>query len=280
MQYASHFQSSLDKYKNQEMENHSMLMDYHQNHRSNMLDISAIVKMLSRPNSYYMHAINHYSRIELLECLIDGLTTNVDLADVSLHLVTFVPERFLYPLNEAGTFQPASLKKVVSHYMKGQNYLGMIEPAYYPNAKHPVAQSKEMVHWHAHLIVWGASEVQLQAIERSVARKHSSFFPGCQAFHFKDARSEDLQKILAYICKSPRNQYSTFTPDVVKVDHLTGEIIEELRQRKQVLRKRQMAQLALALRDMNLDALTLGGGEGSNIVKTVQKQVLKRYNSR
>lgn len=212
----------------------------------------------------------------MMNHLINVIVEKVDLANQELHLATVATERYLFPLHKAGTFKASSLKKMIAYYLNGINYVGMIEPSYYPYAVHAQASHKGVVHWHAHLVVWGDNRANLNKVAMQVGQKHQSFIPGCPAFHSKPMRHESVLKAMCYALKSPRNRYAFYIPDIIKVNRITGEIIDVYRQRKQLLRPGEMAKLALVMQDQYLDGLMLGGGGGADVAKEVKRLALSQ----
>lgn len=270
---------SLNEYRKQEMENHNTLVRYNEYKRSNTVDISNIIPLMDRKQQKFMYAINHFSRIELMENLMDLIANSVDLENESIRMVTFTPDRYLYSFGEANKFEPSSFKKMIANFMRGQNYLGMIEPAYYPLANHARTRSKGIVHWHAHLVSWGSTDRQSEKTRLAVCSKHQSFIKTCPAFKSQIVSGDDVSTIMAYATKSPRNSYGLYVPENVRVGEITGKIINTLKQRKKRLRPGEAARLALAMKDMYLDKLLLGGDKGAAITKVVIERLLKSYHA-
>ena len=275
MELGTLFRSSLDEYREQEMDNHQRLVGYHENKRSNMLDISGIIGKLERSQSKYLYAINHYSRIAMMEQLVDVVGDSLEIDHEQFWFLTFTPKRYAIQLRFADQFKPADLKKMIGQYMQGLHYIGMVEPAFYPRNSSGNPTSDHIVHFHAHLLAWGGTKLDMDGITTKYNGKHRSIVPGRPAFDARPAEKSHIVKILAYMTKSPRCAYTCYNPDVVKFDKETGEIIDVYRQKKRILEKREAAELALCIQDFTLDGLLLGGGDGAKIITEARKRMLK-----
>ncbi|WP_424982082.1 hypothetical protein [Maritalea sp. S77] len=268
--------SPIEKFRAQEMENHKILLQYHKDKRSNMVDISQVMPLLARSKMKCMYAVNHYSRIGLMSVLMDVMAKSCDFSGERLRMITFAPARYALNLEDANTFKPSSMKKMISHYMQGHDYVGMIEPAYYPNSLHPETSRKGVIHWHAHFLSWGSGKVKISKIKKLANAKHDSLVHGCSAFHTKTVKVGEVPSTLAYIFKSPRNAYCSFI-SAREGQNIAGEkLLASMKQRKKRLRPGEAARLALAMKDFDLDQLLVSGGEGKVFVEQIGAQAFGR----
>jgi hypothetical protein len=158
--------------------------------------------------------------------------------------------------------------------LRGLSYLGMIEPAYYVNVCEGARiHGKRVVSWHVHLLAWGETKSAIRTRIENL-NKDGILLPiadGLAAAHQKLISKGQLASKLAYILKAPRKGYRLY-----KYEHVTadGEIIFRFKQKKDDLRPGERLTLFRLLKDLHLDHLALGGGEGAEILRRLKRRVL------
>ena len=168
-----------------------------------------------------------------------------------------------------------SLRQWVSYHFRGFSYLGMIEPAYFVNIGVGPYTGSRLVSWHAHLLVWGCSKTELKPVICRLNERTERLFPGRLAALSKKVRPGELGKTLAYILKSPTNEYMArpALSDLHELDAPTyiGSSQSRCQVEKRLMSNANMVRLARIMRDIRLDELLIAGGEG----KTLRKSILE-----
>jgi hypothetical protein len=189
-------------------------------------------------------------------------------------LVTLCDRRCCTSHQEKNIDLPGFIRRL-RRGLRGLSYLGMIEPAYYVNVCEGARiHGKRMVSWHVHLLTWGISPKGMKKRINGL-NKRGDLLPiadGLAAAHQKRISKGKLASKVAYILKAPRKAYRLYKYEQVTAD---GEIILRFKQKKDDLRPGERLTLFRLLKDMNLDHLALGGGEGAEILRRVKRRVLR-----
>jgi hypothetical protein len=94
---------------------------------------------------------------------------------------------------------------------------------------------------------------------------------GLAAAHQKKISKGKLADKIAYILKAPRKAYRLYKWEEVTAD---GEIVLRFKQKKDDLRPGERRTLFRLMKDLYLDKLALGGGEGAEILRRLKRRVL------
>ena len=94
---------------------------------------------------------------------------------------------------------------------------------------------------------------------------------GLAAAHQKRVSKGKLVDKVCYLLKSPKKAYRLFKWELVTAD---GEIVSRFKQKKDDLRPGERRTLFRLMKDMYLDRLALGGGEGAEILRRLKRRVL------
>jgi hypothetical protein len=164
--------------------------------------------------------------------------------------------------------------RILRRGLRGLSYVGMLEPAYYVNVCEGThVHGKRMVSWHLHLIAWGEAHEKLEKrIER--LNKQGILLPiadGLAAAHQKCISKGKVASKIAYVLKAPKKAYRLYKWETVSPD---GENIRKFKQWKDDLRPGERLTLLRLMQDMYLDQLAVGGGEGTDFLRRVKRQVL------
>jgi hypothetical protein len=125
-----------------------------------------------------------------------------------------------------------------------------------------------------HLIAWGESHKKLRKrIDR--LNDQQILLPiadGLPAAHQKRISKHKLASKIGYVLKAPRKAYRLYKWEIVSPD---GEIIPKFKQWKDDLRPGERLTLFRLMQDMNLDHLSVAGGEGANILRRMKRRALQ-----
>jgi hypothetical protein len=160
----------------------------------------------------------------------------------------------------------------------GLSYIGMIKPALYVNIAPGTHWSgKRAVSWHVHAICWGKDRKQMRKRFARLNRQevYRSIMPGQCGAHQKEISAKFLtdrdRTFLAdkirYMLKSPCKAYRIYH---AKNASGAGEAIS-FRQIKSDLRPGDHIDLFHLLKNLYLDQLAVGGGEGTGVLKRIKR---------
>jgi hypothetical protein len=167
--------------------------------------------------------------------------------------------------------------------LAGLSYIGMVEPALYVNVAPGTRwTSKKAVSWHLHAISWGENRQQMKDRFRRLNEDgvYRSIMDGQLGAHQKqipprfldNGNRTFLADKLRYMLKSPRKAYRIYKTERVTSD---GEVVRCFRQKKSVLRKGDQITLFHLMKDLYLDELAVGGGEGTDVLRRVKQAALR-----
>jgi hypothetical protein len=147
--------------------------------------------MLISANSLYLPAVNTKARIKWGTSLIRELFTYFKVPEkakdpeIPVFLVTLADKSLIT------TAQPQQIdielfRRKLGGRMRGLNYIGMIEPAYYYNAFDEESEkTPPFVSWHGHFLVWGIGRKRLSRMIKKLNCKLEAVMPNFAAAHWK-----------------------------------------------------------------------------------------------
>jgi len=255
---------SLGEFKKAHRELDAKLRKFAGTKRGRKLVTDALVDDWSRGQAFGLNANNVLARIafaeaatEILEreCREDGLS--------DFYFVTLVSSDFAMSPIAARLFDVQELIDVSRGYLAGHDYLAVVEVAYYGNR---VSEKLEQaISWHVHALVWNASEARVDQRLAEFNREHAPFLPGAApGLKRKFKRKAALARV-AYMLKSPLDEYRVWPNAAERIDPVTGEIFENRRkfhQRKRPLRSGAAAMLSAVMGDWTIPDLVFAGGKG------------------
>ncbi|RTL76105.1 MAG: hypothetical protein EKK36_05320 [Bradyrhizobiaceae bacterium] len=173
-----------------------------------------------------------------------------------------------------------SIKRKLVTELRGLNFIGMLEPAFYLNLQSGVnVQHPRCIYWHLHALVWDISYQQLRQIVTQLNRSglYGSIADGLDPVDVVRVRQMTLPAVVAYLLKPPVNGYRISkcdrTRNGVVVTDSDGVVLEWFRQSKAELRMGELVQLFYATRNVTLDQLLTSGGGGTEIARRIRRQV-------
>ncbi|RWP18021.1 MAG: hypothetical protein EOR01_23670 [Mesorhizobium sp.] len=186
----------------------------------------------------------------------------------TFHFVTLAPKQFAVPIALAPTFDQKTLKAWAKDQLRGLNYVGMIEAAYYSNYNPVPGSRSAMVSWHIHAIVWGCSERRIGAVADEVNAVCEPLIPGRPAAHVRIMANHTAAKRIFYMLKIALENYRVY-PIRETSDPDTGEITVsatgEWIQKKDRLRPGEAVKMALVMGKRSLPMLMFSAGEGTAV---------------
>jgi hypothetical protein len=234
---------------------------------------------LLNSDSRWLNAVSPRGRIRWGELVCREISDHFNLGlgqpepDQRLFLVTLCDRRGCTSHQEKNVDIPQFIR-VLRRGLRGLSYFGMIEPALYSNVCEGThVHGKRMVSWHGHLLAWGESKSAIRARIEGL-NKEGILLPiadGLAAAHQKRISKGKLASKICYILKSPKKAYRLYKYEAITPD---GEIIQRFKQKKDDLRPGERLTLFRLMKDLYLDHLALGGGEGADILRRLKRRVV------
>lgn len=235
-------------------------------------DISNDVhKALELRASRDLNAANLFSRIQVATCLERYLKTYfAENGTHSVFFVTLISELHAVKVREQNGYDLVAHRKWIASLLKGCDYVGMIEPAYYPEVAF-AAPREDWISWHAHVIVWNNGAPAMKKLKDKVNQIEVAFRPDGSAFHYRKAQHAEIEAEVAYMLKSPRSEYRTYNASPVAEESQaparSGETISGIKQNKRAIRTGKLLAVLSALSDKSIKSIIVAGGAGKEIRK-------------
>jgi hypothetical protein len=234
--------------------------------------------MLTSANSLYLPAVNTKARIQwgtlLIEELFAFFTISEKASDpeIPVFLVTLADKSLIT------TAQPQQIgielfKRTLGGRMRGLNYIGMIEPAFYYNAFDLMGrQTPSLVSWHGHFLVWGVSRKRLSRTIKKLNSKLEAVMLDFAAAHWKQVERGKFGQKICYIAKSPFKEYS-----IRKYTEVGKNGEPHYKHNKRNIRPGTRVKLFHLMEAMYLDQMTMAGGEGVEVLNRIKFEGLRNY---
>ncbi|GJD41929.1 hypothetical protein [Methylobacterium bullatum] len=206
--------------------------------------------------------------------------------DEPVFFVTLIARRFTVREGQAAAFKVHPLHSWTHQILRGCNYVGMVEGAYYSNLDVTGAGYQRAVSWHTHAIVWGITEEQLREICNAANRRYQTIVPGIDAAHFRTIERSEVEGQALYMSKGQLSDYRLIPRKREAVDAETGEVTTpttgRFRQAKQDLRPGTAARLCQVFAGRTIGELAFAGGGGRTVLKAIRHEAgadLRRWES-
>jgi hypothetical protein len=175
----------------------------------------------------------------------------------------------------------SGIKDKLRYGLRGFSYFGMVEPAFYVNHRaEPRFGKGRSISWHLHALVWGVSlkELRRRLKKMRLAGRYVAVFDGQRPTHSKRIKQGTLPRTVAYILKSPSLGYRVSVADRGRPHGITmcdqhGEVLRIFRQTKAVLRHAERIELFHVMKHLDLEALSIAGGEGRPLLDRVKRSI-------
>jgi hypothetical protein len=179
------------------------------------------------------------------------------------------------------------IKDRLRYGLRKFSYFGMIEPAYYENLQYGVRYNgKRCMFWHLHALVWGVTPKELKKHLRKVVKagRYRAIADGMDATHCRRIKQGRLPAHVAYMLKSPSKTYRISVKDRQLESgqpfaDADGVVLREFKQGKSDLGHGDRIMLFHSMKHLYLDQLTVAGGEGAKMLRTMTYFARKRRTS-
>ena len=229
-----------------------------------------IQRYLSRERRAEFNLTNTYARrIFRRELLLAGGDLELDLFQPGIVVMwASIAHRDWACCDQNLNFDYQAAKQKIRNAFLGKNFIGVIEPGYYPDEKWEDMSGQVgcLVSFHAHIVVWDTSKSKLQRHQRKISARFLPVAPDDRKKfptlnHLKTLR--DLLKVLRYSTKMPFEGYDKeIKGNSVNQSHADLQAIHHYR-------------LFRFTRKHSLFDAWLAGGDGADILRDVRKAALK-----
>jgi hypothetical protein len=149
--------------------------------------------------------------------------------------------------------------------LRGFSYFAVLEPAYYTNLQQGSRiKNKKCVIWHAHAVVWGISEIELDqhVADLNASERYYAVAENLPGVDCRLIKRGDLAQMVGYCLKPPANSYR-----LSRIDTEWQNIpIYQFIQGKNPLRPGERVRLFHAIKNLCLPDLAFAGGEGAALL--------------
>jgi hypothetical protein len=228
----------------------------------------------------WMHAVSSQARIRWGEMVCEEFSDHFHLGPDKpephqrIFLLTLCDRRCCTS-HQAKEIDVPRFIRILRRGLRGLSYIGMIEPAYYVNVCEGARiHGKRLISWHLHLLAWGESKSAIRTRIEGL-NKEGILLPiadGLAAAHQKQISKGKLAEKFCYLLKSPKKAYRLYKYEQITSD---GEVILRFKQKKDDFRPGERLTVFRLMKDLYLDQLALGAGEGAEILRRVKRRVLR-----
>jgi hypothetical protein len=233
--------------------------------RGRNLVSDALLARIRDDQARSLKATNARSRIAIARAATEELGALIDKGRLPpASFVTLSSKRFAVPIGDAGTFDVPTLIGWTAPWLEKLNHLTVVEAALYTKVP---GWSGQVVSWHTHSIVWGASDWIVSSVVDGFNDQEEALVRGRTPAHVRALASEKtVSNRVIYMLKAPMKDYRVYPIAETVVDHLGGEIIQREtgtdQQRKRDLRPGDLVKIYDVLGDRHIPSLMFGGGKG------------------
>lgn len=235
--------------------------------------------VLEASGAFCLPAVNPYARIKWGRIFIREVFRFFDMSDDQMHphelayFVTLV-DGDLVTTAAPQKINVQGIRRKLGGRLRGINYIGMIEPAYYGNVFGIHGDGiKDLVSWHGHFLVWGLDQRKIADHVKGINCRCHGIMPYLDAAHQKQIEYGQFGYKLWYIVKSPCKEYSI--GKLSKPDKRTGAT--KFRHNKRDIRPGTRVKLFYLMRPLYLDQLAMAGGKGRALLNCIKTAALRDY---
>ncbi|WHA41630.1 hypothetical protein [Agrobacterium larrymoorei] len=149
----------------------------------NKLPPDLLTKFLKQ-NASDDFAINLHTRIAYAKSADHFIRRRLRLNELgSVFFVDIVCKKHVTSLSDAEPFNLGKLKKWMAKRLKGMNYFGALDAAYYYNGANITGKEGPAIFWHGHFMVWGVSEEEIEVRQTMVNERFEAGFPQAKCLY-------------------------------------------------------------------------------------------------
>lgn len=201
--------------------------------------------------------------------------------DVPLFFVTLIDRRHTVQRRHGAAFAEERVIGWAHEILRGASYVGMVEAAYYSNLRTLPGPARRYLSWHCHLVLWGLTEAEVEALCAAINARFTTAIPGCTAAHYRPLPLEEVFGQGLYMCKGQINEYRVWRKKKKVVDRFTGRkvwvLTREWESKKRPLRPADAIHLCRAFAGRLIDRLAFVAGDGRVVLRAVNRSALAEF---
>lgn len=257
----------------------NLLSDYLEYPRRNYVRLPHTTSVeLDRSMNLALYANNCESRITFADIVTRHLERNVGLQAGPVFQVTLSVSEHAVPISEANHFDIQRVQALTRQNLSDIPFIGMVEGALYRNWGPNGPGIGDFISWHSHCLTWGAGKKDLQNVTSDLISTKNGIIIGKRPIYIKTVSPNQIISKALYSLKGQMKEYRVYSTEGESVDLTTGEIIPaNYCQTKRLLRTGDRARLCEVFKDLVLDKLIFGNGEGTEMVKAIRKEALQPF---
>lgn len=234
-------------------------------------------------SAFLLPANNMFARVRYAQLLGEHLERHA-LAlppEQPLFFVALINRAHTLPRRLARRFKIRSLVSWTHAVLRGTNYVGMVEGAYFSNLRTLGGPGRRFVSWHCHLVLWGCTEVEIEARCRTINARHITAIPSRAAAHYRPLQLEEVFGQGLYMSKGQINEYRVW-PKSQKFGHPATDEVFRLptggwEVKKRALRPADAIHLCKPFVDTSIDDLAFAAGDGREVLRGVNRAALVEF---
>jgi hypothetical protein len=121
-------------------------------------------------------------------------------------VATLAERKFAFSYDQA-QIDLSGIKRAVEHHLRGADFVGFLEPGYYPRLNLSKASLLGTISWHAHVIVLVRDELKLKRRIDYITAHNEALFPDRDVAHESTIVRHRFAPRVRYICKGPIVEY-------------------------------------------------------------------------
>ena len=227
-------------------------------------------RALAPCDSHLLCAANVEARIRFAKIAVHEVLRHLEDHSELVCFFSICPVRYVAPLHRAHSVDLTSLKKLTGQAFRGCSLVGSTDFALFKGfGQHGVRACHNHVGAHTHGLVWGKSQSELQELLAAMGPEFINVKGQC-AGYVREISADELAGYMRYSLKLPLFEYNVKADQRETLDPQTGEIFHGTKVSPNPLRPGDQLRMSALLRDMYLDDLIFGQGEGTSVVREIR----------
>jgi hypothetical protein len=198
-----------------------------------------------------------------------------------IFFVTLVNREHAVPLKDAAAFKLARVTGWVHQHLRGTSYVGMVEGAYFSNLDVLGPYHPKGISYHAHMALWGVSQVVVAALCRAINARYQPVVTGRGAADYRLLKPAEVFGQGLYMSKGQVREYRNWHRRQTLVDADTGEITKPITGRfgggKRPLRLCDAVHLCEVFANRCVQEFSFAAGEGRAVLKAINRKALAEF---
>lgn len=237
---------------------------------------------LMKQNATDMSAINPHTRIAYAQSADHSIHSRLKMGELGeVFFVDVACKEHIAPISDIREFNLEALSEWMRPLLKGMNFFGALDAAYYYDGTLLTDKKEPAVCWHGHFMVWGVTKKKLLKRQTKTNDRFHAGWPGGSCFYFK-RWVDNIDGRAMYMMKAPQSEYSVHLYDkaVETSDPETGEIVEGLmnkaKQYKRELRPGSLEKVVQLYAKVSMSDVLMAGGNGDLLLREITSNASTR----